>query len=74
MHLVEDASLGESEARLEDAGGAILALVMASLGSPQRPLSATALAAKVRALAGARLDGALDDDGRPAARLLAAVG
>ncbi|HEY5142728.1 MAG TPA: MmgE/PrpD family protein [Solirubrobacteraceae bacterium] len=74
VRVVEDAALAECEARLEDAGGVRLGVVVASLGSPQRPMSAAQLAAKVRALAGARLDGALEDAGRPAADLLAAIG
>ncbi len=72
--MIEDAALAESEARIEDAGGTVLAVVVASLGSPQRPLTAAQLGAKVRALAGERLDGVLDDDRRPAAHLIAAIG
>ena len=74
VRVVEDGTLAESEAQLEDAGGATLAVVVAALGSPQRPMSAAQLAAKVRALAGERLDGALADDARTAAHLLAAIG
>ncbi|MDX6672089.1 MAG: hypothetical protein QOI91_2452 [Solirubrobacteraceae bacterium] len=67
-----DAGLGESEALLR-AGGETVAHVRASRGSPERPLSAEQLAAKVRSLAGERLDGLLDDPGRHAADLLAAL-
>jgi 2-methylcitrate dehydratase PrpD len=67
-----DAGLGESEALLL-ADGETVAHVRASRGSPERPLSAAQLAAKVRSLAGERLDGLLDDPGRPAADLVAAV-
>jgi 2-methylcitrate dehydratase PrpD len=65
-----DAGLAESEA-LVLAGGRTAGRVEAALGSPRRPMDATALAAKVRALAGDRLDGALDDPDAPAAGLLA---
>ena len=68
-----DAALAESEARIE-AGGRMLAHVEAALGSPQRPMDEPALAAKLRALAGDALDGALDDPERPAAALLEAAG
>jgi 2-methylcitrate dehydratase PrpD len=67
-----DAGLGESEALLR-ADGETVAHVRASRGSPERPLSAEQLASKVRSLAGERLDGLLDDPGRPAMDLLAAV-
>ena len=68
-----DASLLESEARL-DAGGRELARVEAALGSPARPMSAGQLADKVRSLAGADLDGVLDDPDRPVRDLLDAAG
>ncbi len=74
VRLVEDGALAESAARLEDAGGAILGLVVASPGSPERPMSPADLTAKIHALAGERLDGALDDDDRPVAGLLSAIG
>jgi 2-methylcitrate dehydratase PrpD len=67
-----DAGLGESEALLR-ADGETVAHVRASRGSPERPLSAAHLTAKVRSLAGDRLDGLLDDPARPAADLLAAL-
>jgi 2-methylcitrate dehydratase PrpD len=68
-----DPALGASEAILE-LDGSELARVTAPRGSPANPLDATALAAKVRALAGGALDGALDDLRRPAARLTGAAG
>jgi 2-methylcitrate dehydratase PrpD len=73
VEVTTDASLLESEARLE-AGGRELARVEAALGSPARPMSAAQLADKVTSLAGESLDGALDDLDRPAAELLEAAG
>jgi 2-methylcitrate dehydratase PrpD len=73
VEVTDDASLLESEARLE-AGGRELAGVSAALGSPGRPLSAGQLAEKIRSLAGGDLDGALDDPDRPAGDLLEAAG
>ena len=73
VEVLTDRGLLESEARLA-AGGRELARVEAALGSPARPLSAEQLAGKVRALAGDRLDGALDDRDRPAVELLRAAG
>jgi 2-methylcitrate dehydratase PrpD len=66
-----DGALLESEALLEAEGGTFR--VEAALGSPQRPMDREALATKVKALAGGRLEGALDDLDRPAADLLAAL-
>jgi 2-methylcitrate dehydratase PrpD len=63
-----DADLRESEFLLLS-GHDLLAHTTAARGSPERPLDAEALAAKVRGLAPA-LDGALDDAGRPAAELI----
>jgi 2-methylcitrate dehydratase PrpD len=63
-----DADLGESEFLLLS-GHDLLAHTTAARGSPERPLDAETLAAKVRGLA-PRLDGALDDARRPAAELL----
>jgi 2-methylcitrate dehydratase PrpD len=60
-----DAALGESAARVAGIE------VAHSPGSPDSPLSVDQLAAKVRDLAGDRLDGLLDDPDRPAADLLA---
>jgi 2-methylcitrate dehydratase PrpD len=68
-----DPALLESEAVLE-AGGEALARVETALGSPGRPMDAAALVAKVRDLAGTRLDGALDDDAAPARDVVAAAG
>ncbi len=67
-----DAGLRESEAVLSADG--VEVRVEAALGSPQRPMDDDALACKLRALAGERLDGALDDLDRPAAELLEAAG
>ena len=67
-----DTALRESEFALL-AGGEELARVDAARGSPEHPLGAEELRAKVRDLAGERLDGVLDDPGRPAVALLAAV-
>jgi 2-methylcitrate dehydratase PrpD len=62
-----DEALGEAAAR-------VLGIeVPFSPGSPQSPLPPERLAAKVRGLAGERLDGLLDDPARPAAHLLAAI-
>lgn len=67
-----DSGLLESEAVLE-AGGREVARVEAALGSPARPMSESQLAGKVRALAGERLDGVLDDGERPARSVLVAA-
>jgi 2-methylcitrate dehydratase PrpD len=71
IEVVTDRSLLESEFVLNDAGGRELARVKAALGSPQQPMDAEALRAKVEALGGAELAAALDDPRRPAADLLA---
>jgi 2-methylcitrate dehydratase PrpD len=67
-----DRALGESEFALL-AGDEELARVDAARGSPEHPLPAEDLRAKVRDLAGERLDGALEDDAAPAAQLLEAL-
>jgi 2-methylcitrate dehydratase PrpD len=67
-----DPALLESEARLA-VDGQPVANVLASRGSPGRPLTPDELGAKVRTLAGDRLDGLLDDDSRPARDVLAAL-
>jgi 2-methylcitrate dehydratase PrpD len=67
-----DAGLLESEAVLS-AGGEEVARVEAAIGSPRNPMTPDRLAAKVRDLAGDRLDGALADPDRPAADLLPLV-
>lgn len=72
IRVVTDPGLGETEA-VASAGGRERARVPASLGSPGRPLTAAALAAKASALAGERLRGALDDPARPAKDLVAAI-
>ena len=56
-----------------EAGGREVARVEAALGSPARPMSESQLAEKVKALAGERLDGVLDDGQRPARSVLAAL-
>ena len=68
-----DASLLESEFVLSG-GGAELVRVTAALGSPQQPMDAAALRAKVERLGGAELAGALDDLDRPAGDLLELAG
>lgn len=68
-----DDTLGEWAARIEVAGEHV-AHVEAAIGSPERPLSPQRLRAKLRDLAGDRLDDALDDGHRPARELLAAAG
>jgi 2-methylcitrate dehydratase PrpD len=73
VELQPDDSLAEQEAVLR-AGDEELARVEAALGSPARPMSEAQLAAKVRSLAGDRLEGILDDPDRPAAEVLAAAG
>ncbi len=65
--------LGESEAVLV-LDGEQVSRVPAALGSPQRPLDPAGLAAKRRALAGERLEGALDDADRPVAELAELIG
>jgi 2-methylcitrate dehydratase PrpD len=73
ISLVLDSGLGEMEAVIE-AAGRPLARVEAALGSPAHPMDASQLQAKVRELAGTRLDGALDDPSAPAAVVAAAAG
>jgi 2-methylcitrate dehydratase PrpD len=68
-----DRSLLESEFVLSG-GGEELVRVKAALGSPQQPMDANALRAKVEGLAGAELAGALDDPLQPAAKLLSLAG
>lgn len=68
-----DPCLRESEAVLE-AGGERAGHVEAALGSPARPMDEARLRAKVRELAGERLDGVLDDLDAPVARVVAAAG
>ena len=68
-----DPRLEASEAVLE-VDGEEAARVRAARGSPQRPLDRAGLAAKRRSLAGERLEGALDDPGRPIAELVELIG
>lgn len=68
-----DDGLAETEAVLH-AGEDELARVRHSLGSPERPMSPGQVAAKARDLSGERLEGALDDEARPVADVLAAAG
>jgi len=68
-----EAALPEFGAVLK-AGDTELARVAGPSGSPSRPASAADLAAKVRDLAGARLNGLLDDLDAPAAVALAVLG
>ncbi len=70
IEILTDRSLLESEFVLSGGGGEELVRVKAALGSPQQPMDADALRAKVEGLAGAELAGALDDPERPAAELL----
>ena len=63
-----DPKLGESEAILST-GRKRIAHVEAAVGSPSNPMTEDRLAAKVRDLAGDRLDGILDDPMRPAAEV-----
>ena len=70
-----DDNLAQSEAVLTWAGGPVPLEIRvdAARGSPQHPLTDEQLGAKVRSLAGIRLDGALDHPARPAAEVLALV-
>ena len=68
-----DDSLPEFGAVLT-AGGHELARVPCPKGAPERPIAASELAAKVTELAGARLDGLLDDLDAPAAAAVDAAG
>jgi 2-methylcitrate dehydratase PrpD len=69
-----DDGLRESEFVLHDGAGAEVARVTAALGSPDLPMDADALRAKVVGLAGAQLADAVDDRERPAAELIALAG
>jgi 2-methylcitrate dehydratase PrpD len=73
VHVTTDPALAESEAVLL-LDGREAARVTAALGSPERPMDAGQLAAKVHGLAGERLDGVLDEPLRPATEVLAAAG
>jgi 2-methylcitrate dehydratase PrpD len=67
-----DDQLGESEAVLAADGREYR--VIGAMGSPERPLNRAQLEAKVRDLAGTRLDHVLDDLAQPAGELLDALG
>lgn len=67
-----DAALAPDEARLE-IGGAIAAHMRRPRGCPANPLDGPALKAKLHALAGDALDGALDDPRLPAADLVGLI-
>ena len=68
-----DPGLGEAEAVL-DAAGETVARVEAAIGSPLNPMTPDRLSHKLHSLAGDRLEGALDDPGRPATELAALLG
>ena len=68
-----DEALLESEAVIE-LDGERVAGIEAAVGSPARPMDEQRLQAKVRALAGQRLDAMLEDPAAPAATLIAAAG
>jgi 2-methylcitrate dehydratase PrpD len=68
-----DTALAESAAVLA-VDGEVRAQVEAALGSPGRPMSEAQLSAKVRAIAGERLDGVVDDPDRPVREVLDAAG
>lgn len=68
-----DPDLLESEAVITTKDG-FSATIAAALGSPQRPMSDEQLSAKVRRLAGTRLDGAFDSPTEDAKVLLDAAG
>ncbi|MFN2488905.1 MAG: MmgE/PrpD family protein [Actinomycetota bacterium] len=67
-----DADVGESEAVLETPEG-FSRRVAAALGSPQRPMTENQLQRKVHSLAGAELDGVVDEMDRPAKILVEAA-
>jgi 2-methylcitrate dehydratase PrpD len=68
-----DTGQRESEFAIYADGSRELARVGAARGSPERPLDAAALQAKVESLTGERLTGALDDLDRPATEVLELV-
>ena len=73
IELRTDAGRAPDEALVE-IDGRRAGHVVAPRGCPANPLDDEALQAKVRALAGSALDGALDAPQRPARELLAAIG
>ncbi len=68
VKVTPDPELAESEAVLQIGGEEFR--VRAALGSPERPMDARALSAKLEELAGLELTGALDDLDRPAREVL----
>jgi 2-methylcitrate dehydratase PrpD len=74
IEVLTDASLLESEFVLSGSGDEELVRVKAALGSPQQPMDADALRAKVAGLGGAELGSALDDPLQPAEKLLSRAG
>jgi 2-methylcitrate dehydratase PrpD len=73
IEVLTDPSLLESEFVLHD-GDEELARVKAALGSPDKPMDAEALRAKVEQLAGAELARGLDNLDRPASEVLELAG
>ena len=73
LEVEADGTLQQSEAVLER-DGYELARIGEALGSPSRPMSASELEAKARALGGDGLIGVLDDPDAPAATALEAAG
>lgn len=72
-----DAEMYESETAIvagQADGDDWVGWVTAPLGSPERPMDAATLEAKVERLAGGRLAGALDDPATPAAEVLELIG
>jgi len=72
IRVLTDPALLESEAILE-LDGTRVARVEAALGSPQQPMTAEQLAAKIHDLSDERLDGVLVDHARAARTVLAAL-
>lgn len=73
VEVTVDESLPEFGAAVR-VSGVELARVDYPPGAPERPASAAELERKIADLAGTRLDGLLDDPGRPAAEVMGAVG
>jgi 2-methylcitrate dehydratase PrpD len=74
IEVCTDTGQRESEFAIYADGSRELARVGAARGSPERPLDAAALRAKVESLTGERLAEALDDLDRPAAEVLELAG
>ncbi len=73
IEVLADRGLAASEAVLE-VDGEEVARVQAARGSPGRPLDPAEREAKRASLAGARLEGALDDPDRPVGELVELIG